>query len=85
MKNRPFVESMAWLALCASLFTYPSAAHAAKKLPDMIVSSISMSPSNPAAGQAVTFSAVVTNQGNAATPAGVVIGVARSRREPRLL
>ena len=76
MKNRSFTESLVWLALSASLFIFPSVAQAAKKLPDMVVSSISMSPTNPAVGQAVTFSAVVTNQGSAATPAGVVIGVA---------
>ena len=35
-----------------------------------------MSPANPAAGQNVTFSAVVKNQGTGVTPAGVVIGVA---------
>jgi subtilase family serine protease len=40
--------------------------------PDLIVTSISKSPNNPSAGQAVTFSAVIKNQGNAATPAGVV-------------
>ena len=44
-------------------------------LPDVIVTSISMSPANPVDGQAVTFSAVVKNQGSGATPAGVVIGV----------
>ena len=81
MKSRPFSDSMTWLALGVSLVVSPNVAHAAKKhaakkLPDMVVSSISMSPSNPAPGQAVTFSAVVSNQGNAATPAGVIIGVA---------
>ena len=44
-------------------------------LPDLIVQSVSWSPANPTTGQAVTFNAMVKNQGNAATPAGVIIGV----------
>jgi len=44
-------------------------------LPDVVVDTVSLSPSNPSAGQAVTFSAVVRNAGNASTPSGVVIGV----------
>jgi hypothetical protein len=44
-------------------------------LPDVVVDSVTVAPASPAAGQAVTFSAVVRNAGNAATPAGVVIGV----------
>ncbi|MFA4971937.1 MAG: PKD domain-containing protein [bacterium] len=43
--------------------------------PDLVVTDISLSPSSPTVGQAVTFSAVVKNNGNAATPAGVVHGV----------
>ncbi len=43
--------------------------------PDLVVTDISWSPSNPAVGNAVTFSATVKNQGNDATPAGTVIGV----------
>ena len=43
--------------------------------PDIIVSSITASPANPTAGQAVTFSAVVRNQGTAATPAGTILGI----------
>jgi hypothetical protein len=43
--------------------------------PDVVVSSVAVSPPSPAAGQAVSFSAVVTNQGNAPTPAGVPLGV----------
>jgi hypothetical protein len=42
---------------------------------DMIVTAISMSPAAPAAGQAVTFSATIKNQGTTATPAGVKNGV----------
>ncbi len=44
--------------------------------PDLVVTDISWSPANPAAGSAVTFSATIKNQGTGATPAGVVHGVA---------
>ena len=44
-------------------------------LPDVVVDTVSLSPSNPSVGQAVTFSAVVRNAGTASTPSGVVIGV----------
>ncbi len=44
-------------------------------LPDLIVTNISTSPANPTSGQAVTFTATVMNQGIAATPSGVSIGV----------
>jgi regulation of enolase protein 1 (concanavalin A-like superfamily) len=43
--------------------------------PDMIVTGISWAPTSPAASQAVSFSAVVKNQGTGPTPAGIVIGV----------
>src|SRR4030095_7216791 len=43
--------------------------------PDLIVTSVSWSPANPAAGQAVTFSATIKNQGTASTPNGVIHGV----------
>jgi hypothetical protein len=44
-------------------------------LADLVVSSVSMTPANPKAGDHVVFTAVVTNQGTAATPAGIVMGV----------
>jgi hypothetical protein len=47
-------------------------------LPDVIVTSVTASPANPTVGQAVTFSAVVKNQGTGATPAGTTIGVSFS-------
>lgn len=47
----------------------------APNLPDLIVTAVSMSPANVAPGQLATFSATVKNQGTAATPAGVIIGV----------
>jgi len=43
--------------------------------PDLIVTDITSSPASPLAGDAVTFSAVVKNQGDGATPAGTIIGV----------
>jgi len=49
----------------------PAPAH----LPDLVVTSISMSPASPRAGEPVTFSAVITNQGQEATPSKAVIGV----------
>lgn len=44
--------------------------------PDLVVTSVSLSPANPAAGQPVTFSATIKNQGTVASPAGMVHGVA---------
>ncbi len=44
--------------------------------PDLIVTDIAWNPANPAPGNAVTFSATIKNQGTAATPAGVIHGVA---------
>ena len=55
------------------LSTAPAAAQPI--LPDLIITSISMSPANPTSGQAVTFTATIKNQGTAATPSGVSIGV----------
>lgn len=43
--------------------------------PDLVVTDISWSPANPATGNAVTFSAVIKNQGTGATTAGVINGV----------
>ena len=44
-------------------------------LPDLVVSSLTWTPANPAPGDHVVFTAVVSNQGTAATPAGTVLGV----------
>jgi glucan endo-1,3-alpha-glucosidase len=44
-------------------------------LPDLVVSSLTWSPANPAPGDHVVFTAVVANQGTKATPAGTVLGV----------
>jgi hypothetical protein len=44
-------------------------------LPDLVVTSLSMTPANPQAGDHVVFTAVVLNQGTAATPVGTVVGV----------
>ena len=42
---------------------------------DLIVTAVSWTPANPAAGQAVTFSATIQNQGGTATPGGIIHGV----------
>ncbi len=47
----------------------------ASGLPDLVVSSLTWLPANPAPGDHVVFTAVVTNQGSKATPAGTVLGV----------
>lgn len=43
---------------------------------DLVVTGVTMSPATPAAGQAVTFTAVVKNQGTTPTTAGTAVGVA---------
>jgi len=48
----------------------------ASGLPDVVIGSITVSPSSPSPGQDVTFSSVVRNIGSGATPSGVQIGVA---------
>jgi hypothetical protein len=46
-----------------------------KLLPDLVLTSVSASPVTPQAGQVTNFTATVKNQGNAATPGGVPVGV----------
>jgi hypothetical protein len=53
-----------------------SLASTASTMPDLVVTSLTWSPAAPSAGSAVTFTAVVKNQGTAATPSGVKHGVA---------
>ncbi len=48
---------------------------AASGMPDLIVTDISWEPANPGAGNRVTFSATIKNQGTKATAAGVINGV----------
>ncbi len=43
--------------------------------PDLVVADIAWTPASPQTGNEVTFSAVVKNQGTAATPAGTIHGV----------
>jgi hypothetical protein len=43
--------------------------------PDVVVTDVWTTPANPLVGDQVQFHAVVKNQGNAATPAGVITGV----------
>ncbi|HEY0652074.1 MAG TPA: PA14 domain-containing protein [Chryseosolibacter sp.] len=54
----------------------PSAALTRVPLPDFVVTDITWSPANPVPGSKVTFSAVVKNQGQTATPAGMTHGMA---------
>jgi hypothetical protein len=42
---------------------------------DLVVTAISLNPSTPGTGSAVTFSATVKNQGTTAVPAGTLVGV----------
>jgi hypothetical protein len=42
---------------------------------DYVISKLSWSPANPAPGQAVTFSATITNHGTTTKPAGTINGV----------
>jgi glucan endo-1,3-alpha-glucosidase len=44
-------------------------------LPDLVVTSLTVTPANPQAGDHVVFTAVVLNQGTAATPVGTVVGI----------
>ena len=44
--------------------------------PDLTVTAISWSPTRPARGSSVTFKATIKNRGTAATPRGVIHGVA---------
>ena len=44
--------------------------------PDLTVADLSWSPAMPKAGDAVTFTVTVKNQGTAPTPAGTILGVA---------
>lgn len=46
--------------------------------PDVVVTSLSMTPSAPKAGDQVVFTAVVKNQGTAATPSDQAVGVSFS-------
>ena len=65
--------SIAAALLAFGISTAPAAA--GPNLPDLIVTNISTNPANPTSGQAVTFTATIMNQGIAATPSGVSIGV----------
>jgi CARDB/Right handed beta helix region len=43
--------------------------------PDLVVTHLTWTPSHPAAGQAVSFTATIRNQGTGASPAGIIHGV----------
>lgn len=53
-------------------------------LPDVVVTSVSWSPANPAPGNHVVFSARVFNRGSGATPSGVTLGVGFSVDGPEV-
>lgn len=52
------------------------AADAAPARPNLVVSAVKWGPLTPVGGQQVRFTALVTNKGTAATPAGTITGVA---------
>jgi fibronectin type 3 domain-containing protein len=54
---------------------YMSFAAASGGQPDLVVTSVSWTPSPIASGNHVVFSCVVKNQGSAATPPGTIVGV----------
>ena len=53
----------------------PTTPPAASGKPDLVVTDISWTPANPAAGDAATLKATIKNQGDAPTPAGTKHGV----------
>jgi hypothetical protein len=57
----------------AGAYTYTTSG---SQLPDLVVTSVSATPAYPSPGQAVTFTAVVKNQGSAPVPAGISFGLA---------
>jgi hypothetical protein len=63
------------LLLVAAVGVYTVARSSAAGAPDLVVTAITYSPSVPTAGQNVTFSATIKNQGTDVTPAGTVVGV----------
>ncbi|GAB7192549.1 hypothetical protein NUM3379_32580 [Kineococcus sp. NUM-3379] len=73
MKRRRSLALAVTVASAAALTCAGSAQAAAQ--PDLVVTAVGWTPANPVAGQPVTFTATVRNQGTAPTPAGVVHGV----------
>lgn len=51
------------------------ASNTLRSAPDLVVTNISTYPENPESGQDVTFSATIKNQGNSATPDGLINSV----------
>jgi hypothetical protein len=66
---------LVFVALFMVLGTYTLLRSRAAAGNDLVVTNITMTPANPAAGQAVTFSATVKNQGTTPTTAGTAVGV----------
>ena len=59
-------------------FTAGDSVYGITRMPDLIVTALNRIPANPTAGQPVTFSATVKNQGTGPTPNGVATRVAFS-------
>ena len=59
-------------------FTVDDSVYGITRMPDLIVTALNRIPANPTAGQPVTFSATVKNQGTGPTPNGVATLVAFS-------
>ncbi len=72
---RQNVLGLSFVVLFAAVGIYALVHSSAAVGNDLVVTSVSMSPTSPGVGQAATFSAVVKNQGSTAVPAGTVVGV----------
>ena len=72
---RQNILGLSFVFLFAAVGIYAITHSSAATGNDLVVTSVSMSPASPAVGQAVTFSAVVKNQGTTPVPAGTVVGV----------
>lgn len=72
-RNKPasiFIAAFAGVGIAMLISTLAATGN------DLVVTNISMSPANPVAGQAVTFTATVQNQGTTPVPSGTAVGVA---------
>lgn len=72
---RQNVLGLSFVVLFAAVGIYALTHSSAATGNDLVVTSVTMSPTSPAVGQAATFSAVVKNQGTTPVPAGTVVGV----------
>ncbi|MDB5175884.1 MAG: C-terminal target protein [Candidatus Saccharibacteria bacterium] len=77
IKNE-FDETNNTLTTTMSVITPPPTTPLPTNRPDLVLTDLSWSPFTPKAGENVTFSATVKNQGTAATPSGTIMGVSFS-------